>query len=529
MPQQLVFAANTVDFWRQSLNGLIANVNFASANSFNVSGNVIVRGGSGSTLALNVANGQIYGNGYLLFSLNAISFIGIANNARLQNTTITIPTQLGLVANITTVQLGQTISINISSVNNISNTRTDLPVSANAIRWSMALANTNIANATLLTSGILPVNRGGTGQVTFANGETLIGNSQSGGLDKASITAGLGVALTTAAAYLRANLNITSGNRMNVATPTGNGAFIISANGYDLGTTSQAGLISLVDSYISTSVTQGVTANAANALIKYANANPGISNAYGRLLMQNVYTTSNFAGTYSPNGAAGNTRYTWNKHPNCAFVKIVAVGGGAAGSNTAAGTSASQYKPKPGGGSGAVIIGVWQAADFGTSETIQVGGGGYGTVPSGGGTVGDWSGFLNGQVKVAGGDSSGSSVMTVSSEHSEPFEGTKDTTTSWIANDPLVRPIIYRREPGESAILWADDVHVISGRGGSTIFGKGGEPVITRTTPARKNGRDGTGYGSGGSGCLVVGVISPGANSGNGAPGIVTIEQYSKI
>jgi hypothetical protein len=50
-------------------------------------------------------------------------------------------------------------------------------------------ANT-FANASNITSGTLAVARGGTGQSSYTNGELLIGNTISGGLDKANLTAG---------------------------------------------------------------------------------------------------------------------------------------------------------------------------------------------------------------------------------------------------------------------------------------------------------------------------------------------------
>lgn len=538
MPQQIVFSANTMDFWRQSLNGLVANVNFAFANSFNVSGNVIVRGGSSSVLALNVANGQIYGNGYLLFSLNAVSFIGIANNSRLQNTFVGLRTQLGLSSNITNVSLGQTLSINVAVVNSITNTRTDLPAAANSIVWAMAQANTNIANASLVTSGTLTEAFGGTGEIIFANGETLIGNSQSTRLDKSTITAGLGISTTVGPGSLRANLNIVHSTRMMITAPTDNGAFQITANGYDVGSTTQAGVITFVDNFISTSITQGVTANAANALVNYANANPGISNAYGRLLAQNVYTTSNYSGTYSP--TVGNTRYTWNKHPNCAFVKIIAVGPGGAASNSGPLSSASRVSVSAGGGSGAVIIGIWDQADFGTSEIVQVGGGGFRSIKNS--DYPEYTGFINKQAIAYGGmnGQKGTIVggwLVAGSEHgiSQAGFGFNDASSTAITTaTPFQKPIIIRAVVGDDPVVWNDSAStptVIAGAGGSGPFGKGGLGAITRgvSTGSATNYTLPTGYGSGSGGSVAWGTTSIVANTTNGQPGLLIVEQYSKL
>jgi hypothetical protein len=60
-----------------------------------------------------------------------------------------------------------------------------------------AVVNTAIAlDAAAITSGTLAVARGGTGQTTYANGDLLIGNTISGGLDKANLTQGYGIIIT---------------------------------------------------------------------------------------------------------------------------------------------------------------------------------------------------------------------------------------------------------------------------------------------------------------------------------------------
>jgi len=51
-------------------------------------------------------------------------------------------------------------------------------------------------DVTTALSGTVPVSSGGTGQTTYSNGQILIGNS-SGGLTKATITAGTGIAVTS--------------------------------------------------------------------------------------------------------------------------------------------------------------------------------------------------------------------------------------------------------------------------------------------------------------------------------------------
>jgi hypothetical protein len=67
--------------------------------------------------------------------------------------------------------------------------------------WITALAGSKISgditgNAANVT-GTVAVANGGTGQTTYTNGQLLIGNSATGGLNKAGITAGSGISVTT--------------------------------------------------------------------------------------------------------------------------------------------------------------------------------------------------------------------------------------------------------------------------------------------------------------------------------------------
>lgn len=61
---------------------------------------------------------------------------------------------------------------------------------------SQANTMTLSVNVSNVTVGTLAVARGGTGQTTYANGEILIGNTISGGLDRRTITQGTGILIT---------------------------------------------------------------------------------------------------------------------------------------------------------------------------------------------------------------------------------------------------------------------------------------------------------------------------------------------
>lgn len=588
MPRQpIVYASNTMDFWRQSINGLAANINFAQANTFMTSGNVVVNVASGAAIAtLNIANGTMFGNGLFLRSLNALSFLGTANNSKLQNTSVTLISELGISGNISVITFGQSVSLNISVVDSVSNTRTDLPVSANAIQWAMARANTNIANATLITTGIADETRGGTGEVSFANGELLIGNTQSGKLNKSTLIAGQGIVITNEKGSIRANLNIVQGNRMTVAQSGSNGAVTITGDAYESGSTSQIGIIRLEDSFDSTSITLGVTANAVNAVSKRVVDNPSVSTALGRLVRRDVYTTSNTANRAGiAGGTTGNTRYTWTKSANVNWVKIIAVGGGGAAppvSFTAIDTFTGEYEVSGGGGSGATVTGIWSANDFSSTETVQVGGGGP-QINVGSLQLytlrwwrnGDWSGFLNGLCQAGGGtggqcdcsqhkDASyvdeygiGTSIANWATQQQHRVSGNGGVViAATYINTPLVTPYGIPGEDGSEFLMLNDFprqsntdydgyIYLQSPSGGSTPYGRGGAgnsyfnsafdyaPAGPNGPQYMRSGSDGEGYGSGGGGGLAVTTFDPvewpsASNvGGNGAPGIVIVEQYT--
>ena len=56
--------------------------------------------------------------------------------------------------------------------------------------------NTDATNASNLSSGTVAVARGGTGQTSYTDGQLLIGNTATGGLSKATLTAGSNVTIT---------------------------------------------------------------------------------------------------------------------------------------------------------------------------------------------------------------------------------------------------------------------------------------------------------------------------------------------
>jgi hypothetical protein len=165
--QQIVFSANTMDFWRNSISGLASNINYSLATSLIASGNIIL---SGNGLVLNVVNGSFKGNGSRLFALNALAMFGVANNARLQNTSLNVMTTLGISGGANNIALGSSITLTVSVNNSITNSSTNIPTSANSVPWAMAKANVDAANATLV-SVVVDETRGGTGESTYSAGQ----------------------------------------------------------------------------------------------------------------------------------------------------------------------------------------------------------------------------------------------------------------------------------------------------------------------------------------------------------------------
>jgi hypothetical protein len=75
-------------------------------------------------------------------------------------------------------------------------------------------------------SGVLPTNRGGTGQTSYTNGQLLIGNSVTGSLNKNTLTPGTGIDVTNnAGTIVVANTGVLSniaGAGVSVSGATGN-------------------------------------------------------------------------------------------------------------------------------------------------------------------------------------------------------------------------------------------------------------------------------------------------------------------
>ena len=93
-------------------------------------------------------------------------------------------------------------------------------------------------------SGVIPVNRGGTGQTSYTDGQLLIGNSIDNGLNKNTLTAGTGIGVTNGHGTIAiANTGVTSviaGTGISVSSATGDVTITNTATGvssFSAGTT----------------------------------------------------------------------------------------------------------------------------------------------------------------------------------------------------------------------------------------------------------------------------------------------------
>jgi len=112
-----------------------------------------------------------------------------------------------------------TLTTQTNGVNNTSQSTLNLiNSSTNAAGLTLTETNTTAGNVQGEITGTANVSHGGTGQTTYTDGQLLIGNTSTNGLNKATITAGTGISVTNG------NGTITIGT-----SGSGNGAGIVSS------------------------------------------------------------------------------------------------------------------------------------------------------------------------------------------------------------------------------------------------------------------------------------------------------------
>jgi hypothetical protein len=88
--------------------------------------------------------------------------------------------------------------------------------STGSVWASTALPASN--NASALTTGTTAVNVGGTGQVSYTDGQLLIGNTSTTGLTKATLTQGTGISITNGAGSITIASNVVGGGGFSGST-----------------------------------------------------------------------------------------------------------------------------------------------------------------------------------------------------------------------------------------------------------------------------------------------------------------------
>jgi hypothetical protein len=239
-----------------------------------------------------------------------------------------------------------------------------------------------------------------------------------------------------------------------------------------------------------TSITAGMISRAPGSAL--ASQQDGTGMRLGRLINTQTFTAS---GTYVPT-------------PGTNSITVEGIGGGGGGSGCPS-PGASNYVAGGGGAAGsygkARII-------LPTQQTVTIGAGGAGGVGTSG-SAGGQSSFGSLLIVPGGG---GGQVGSAGSA-TRGAGGSSGAAASVSAGATLIVG-----SPGPSGIMGAGFNGVLwSGRGGSSIYGSGGQEGGYGVA-----GMNATGYGCGGAGACQQGTGSA-LNGGNGSAGIFIIYEYS--
>lgn len=365
MPIVNVDLSNSLEFFRTITNQCISALNYITNNSYITTGSVRINPLSPvpGIFSLNVSNGLIYGNASQVFSIPFSAIPEKFLNSQLQNTAITITSGTGIESNGST-SLGTSTVFLVSSglVDSVDNSSIQLAASANAVKRLL-----DPVNSIQKTSGRFFPNVGGTGILSYSNGQILLTNNNS--IVANTIRPNSGIVISNGAGSITVSANISQGENV-IVTYSGNQAITISRSALPAATLTTPGAILLVDSVNSKSTTTGATANALNSISNFIETKKNESatvNAYGRLIDVKVYTND---------GSGGSQTFTWQRptpQANFAYAIVTAIAPGAGSSaanngvpNTVGSFQSSTYGvvTSVGGGAGASLMGIITAADL---------------------------------------------------------------------------------------------------------------------------------------------------------------------
>ena len=154
---------------------------------------------------------------------------------------------------------------------------------ANSAIYTAAQIRANISNTTPIlydpTTGVVslttvPVTLGGTGQTSYSNGDLLIGNTMSGGLDRANLTQGYGISITN------------SNGRITIDAAIGKTYYLVLSQASDVATYNVASILPSAHAEVNTSVIYTGTSYSLAASFLTAPGEPGTAllpaGTYGR-------------------------------------------------------------------------------------------------------------------------------------------------------------------------------------------------------------------------------------------------------
>lgn len=196
------------------------------------------------------------------------------------------------------------------------------------------------------------------------------------------------------------------------------------------------------------------------------------------------------------------------------FVKMELLGGGGGGGGSGS-TGAAQMAAGGGGGGGGYAMGYLSASTIGASQSVTIGGGGAGGIGNNGGGTGG-STILGSSIISAGGGGGGGAGAATAGGSSSAGTGSGVGTSG---------SINVAGRPGGIAITYFVGSFGMSGVGGSSQYGSGGNAIALFGTASPSNGNAGTGYGGGGSGAGA-GNNAAAANGGAGSSGVLLATEY---
>lgn len=359
MPISIVELTNSIEFFRTVTNQCITAINYITNNTYPSVGSVKINPPltllPANRVSVNVANGTIYGNAAGIFSIPYSTLTGKFKNSQLQNSSITISSALGVNTNGASILSTKTLLLVANVVDSTSNSRADLPASANAIKSILDRINSIQKN----TGRFFP-NVGGTGIISYSNGQILLTNHNS--LVANTIRSNTGIDIANGPGRIIVTANLIQGQNV-ILSSSGAEAITITQAPLPAATLTVRGRTSLDDTTLSESTSIGATANSLNSVSNFIqtrfSAVGGTVNAFGRLIDVKTYTSDPFGTPQT---------FIWTRpepQANFAFAIVTAVapGGGSASANNGAG-AVSNTVTSMGGGAGASMVGIFTADDI---------------------------------------------------------------------------------------------------------------------------------------------------------------------